>query len=64
MQNLAYICFLVKKNEGVLQRGGKYFRQPVAAKVFVPTVMPLGCSGERRIPCAMLRFFLTSVQLP
>lgn len=66
MQNLAlktYVCFLVKKNEGGLQRRVKYFRQSAAAEVFVPTVMPLGCLDEGRIHCAMLHFFLTSVQL-
>lgn len=62
MQNLAYICFLVKKNEGVLQRGFKSFSQPAAAEVFVPTVMPIGCL-ETEEQCAML-YFLTSVQLP
>lgn len=36
MQNLEGICFLVKRNEGV-----KCFRQPAAAEVFAPTVMPL-----------------------
>jgi len=60
MQNLAlkmHICFPAKKNKGRLQRGVKYFRQPAAAEVFVPAVMPLGCSGESRIQRAMLHFF-------
>lgn len=40
------------------------FRQPAAAEVFVPTVMPLEYLGERRMQHEMLHFFVTSVQLP
>lgn len=48
----------------LLRRSGiKCFRQPAAAKVFVPTAMLLEYLGERRIQREMRHFFLTSVQL-